>query len=200
MSLFLTVNMSKKEQESSNGSPSQIQRDQQEAINRTFDQTRNSVKKTVNEAQKDISDYTQQVVNLQKRAFEVTSDIADDYIESQKEIINSFNQSIWTPYVENIVNIVPAFPAVVSPTRADVYGNTFTNIVDNFVTATRLANKAVFANAELINTSLQQTRNTVREYSKIGVNAARNIHQTANEFATIGISAVQSTVPLGRRQ
>jgi hypothetical protein len=200
MSLFLTVNMSQKEQESSNVSPPQIQRDQQEAINRTFDQTRNSVKKTVNEAQKDISDYTQQVVNLQKRAFEVTSDIADNYIESQQEIINSFNQSIWTPYVENVVNETPAFPAVVSPTRADVYGNTFTNIVDNLVTATRLANKAVFANAELINTSLQQTRNTVREYSKIGVNAAKNIHLTANEFATIGLSAVQSTVPLGRRQ
>jgi len=197
---FQCVNMSKKEQESSNVSPSQIQRDQQEAINRTFDQTRNSVKKTVNEAQKDISDYTQQVINLQKRAFEVTSNIVDDCIESQKEIINSFNQSIWTPYVENIVNRTPVFPGVFSPIRADVYGNTFTNIVDNFVTATRLANKAVFANAELIDTSLQQTRNTVREYSKIGVNAAKNIHQTANEFATIWMSAVQSTVPLGRRQ
>jgi hypothetical protein len=176
--------MSKKEQESSNGSPSQTQRDQQEAINRTFDQTRNNIKKIVNEAQKGISDYTQQVINLQKRALEITMDIADDYIESQKEIINSFNQSIWTPYVENVVNRTSAFPAVFSPSRAEVYGNTLTNIVDNFVTATRLANKAVLANSELINTPLQQTRNTVREYSKIGVNVARNIHQTANEFAT----------------
>jgi hypothetical protein len=192
--------MSKKEQESSNVSPSQIQRDQQEAINRTFDQTRNNVKKTVNETQKDISDYTQQVANLQKRAFEVARDIADDYIESQKEIIDSFNQSIWTPYVENVVNRTSAFPAVFSPTRVEVYGNTLTNIVDNLVTATRLANKAVFANAELINMSLQQTRSTAMEFSKIGVNAAKNIHQTANEFATTGMSAVQSTVPLERRQ
>src|SRR5919108_2024685 len=143
MSLFLIVDMSKKEQESSNVSPLQIQRDQQEAINRTFDQTRNNVKKTVNETQKDISDYTQQVANLQKRAFEVARDIADDYIESQKEIIDSFNQSIWTPYVENVVNRTSAFPAVLSPSRAEVYGNTLTNIVDNLVTATRLANKTV---------------------------------------------------------
>jgi hypothetical protein len=192
--------MSKKEQEPSNVSLSQIQRDQQEAINRTFNQTRNNVIKTVSEVQKDISDYTQQVINLQKRAFEVTSDIADDCIESQKEIINSFNQSIWISYVENIVNRTSAFPAVFSPSRAEVYGNTLTNIVDNLVTATRLANKAIFANTELINTSLQQTRNTVMEFSKIGVNAAKNIHQTANEFATIGLSAVQSTVPLERRQ
>src|SRR5919108_3881501 len=117
--------MSKKEQESSNISPSQTQRDQQEAINKTFDQTINNVKKTVNEVQKDISEYTQQVINLQKRAFEVTSDIANDYIESQKEIVDSFNQSIWTPYIENIVNRTSAFPAVFSSSRAEVYSNTF---------------------------------------------------------------------------
>ena len=192
--------MSKKELESSNASPSQTQRDQQEAINRTIDQTRNNIKKTVNEAQKGISDFTQQVTSTQERALEITRDIADNYIESQKEIINSFNQSIWTPYVENVVNRTPAFPTVFSPSRAEVYGNTLTNIVDNFVTATRLANKTVFANAELINTSLQQARNNFREFSKIGVAAVKNINQTANEFATIGMSAVQSPLPAGKRQ
>jgi hypothetical protein len=195
--------MSKKELDSTTSgyvSPSQLQKEQQEAINRTFDQTRNNIKRTLNEAQKDISNYAQQVINLQERAFEITRDIADDYIESQKEIINSFNHSIWTPYIENVVNRTSGLSGVFSPSRAEVYGNTFTNIVDNFVTATRLANKTIFANAELINTSLQQTRNNVREFSKIGVNAAKNIHQTTNEFATIGLSAVQSSVPLGRRQ
>jgi hypothetical protein len=195
--------MSKKELEPTTSgyvSPSQLQKEQQEAINRTLDQTRNNIKRTVNEAQKDISNYAQQAINLQEKAFEITRDIADDYIESQKEIINSFNHSIWTPYIENVANRTSGLSGVFSPSRAEVYGNTFTNIVDNFVTATRLANKAIFANAELINTSLQQTRNNVREFSKIGVNAAKNIHQTTNEFATIGLSAVQSTVPLGRRQ
>jgi len=195
--------MSKKELDPTTSgyvSPSQLQKEQQEAINRTFDQTRNNISRTVNEAQKDISNYAQQVINLQERAFEITRDIADDYIESQKEIINSFNHSIWTPYIENVVNRTSRLSGVFSPSRAEVYGNTFTNIVDNFVTATRLANKTIFANAELINTSLQQTRNNVREFSKIGVNAAKNIHQTTNEFATIGLSAVQSSVPLGRRQ
>jgi len=195
--------MSKKELDPTTSgyvSPSQLQKEQQEAINRTFDQTRNNINRTVNEAQKDISNYAQQVINLQERAFEITRDIADDYIESQKEIINSFNHSIWTPYIENVVNRTSGLSGVFSPSRAEAYGNTFTNIVDNFVTATRLANKTIFANAELINTSLQQTRNNVREFSKIGVNAAKNIHQTTNEFATIGLSAVQSSVPLSRRQ
>jgi ElaB/YqjD/DUF883 family membrane-anchored ribosome-binding protein len=192
----IEYDMSKREQDSSNTTP-QIQRDQQEAINRTFDQTRSNIKKTVNEAQKDVSEYARQVVNLQERAIETTRDITDNYVESQKEIFNSFNQSIWTPYVENVANRTSVYPGMFSQSRVEVYGNLLTNVVDNFVTATRVANKTVFANAELINASFQQARNNVREFSKIGVNAAKNIHQATNEFATIGMSAVQS---IGRRQ
>ena len=191
--------MSKREQESSNTTPSQIQRDQIEAINKSFDQTRDNVKKTINEARKDISDYAEQITSLQETAIETTRDIADNLVESQKEIFNSFNQSIWTPYVEYVANAnrTSAFPVMFPSTRAEMYGNTFTNIVDNYVTSTRLANKAVFANAELINTSFQQARNNVREFSRISVTAARNIHQATNDFATIGLSTVQA---IGRRQ
>src|ERR671911_391670 len=78
--------------------------------------------------------------------------------------------------------------------------NTVSNVVDNFVTATRLANRTVFANTELVNMSLQQARNNAREYSRIGVNAAKNFHEAANEVAKIGFSAVEPTVPTQRRQ
>jgi septal ring factor EnvC (AmiA/AmiB activator) len=192
--------MSKRVLESSNTTPSQIHRDQQESINRSFDQTRNNIKKTINEVEKDISDYAEQLTNLQETAIEATRDIADNYLESQKEMYNSFNQSIWTPYVEYLANAnrTSAFPGMCSQSKAEVYGNTLTTMFDNFVTAGRLANKTVFANAELINTSFQQARNNVREFSRIGVTAARNIHQASNELATIGISTVQSMPPVGK--
>ena len=153
-------------------------RDQQEAINKSFDRTRDNIKKTINEAKKDISDYAEQITNLQETAIETIRDVADNYVESQKEIFNSFNQSIWTPYVEKVSNAnrTSPFPGKLLQFRAEVYGNTLTSIVDNFVTATRLSNKAVFANLELINTSLQEARNNVREFSRIGVTAARNIN------------------------
>ena len=169
-----------------------------EAINKSLDQTRDNIKKTINEAKKDISDYAEQITNLQETAIETIRDVADNYVESQKEIFNSFNQSIWTPYVENVANAnrTSTFPGMFLQSRAEVYGNTLTSIVDNFVTATRLANKAVFANLQLINTSFQEARNNVREFSRIGVTAARNINQATNEFATIGISTVQS---IGRK-
>lgn len=198
--------MSKKEQDSTttNASPAQQQKEQLEAVNKALDQTRDNVKKTVNEAKKDISGYAEQITNIQERTIEATRDLAEIYIESQREIINSFNQSLWNPYADNVINRIAAFSRVFSPSpsRAEVYGNTISNVVDNLVTATRLANKTVFANAELFNTSLQQITNNVRELSKINVNATKNFHQTANEIATIGCSTVESaaSTPLQRRQ
>ena len=190
--------MSKREQDSS-VSLSQLREQQVLIINKALDETRDNIKKAVNEAKKDISTYAEQFTTLQGRAIETARGITDEYIESQREIINSFNQSIWTPYVENVVNRTTTAPfiGVFSLPRAEVvYTNTISNTVDNFVTATRLANKAVFANIELINTSLQQARDNAREYSRIGVNAAKNFHEAANEVAKIGFSTVEpTTVP-----
>ena len=183
--------MSRKEQDTTNLSPAQLQREQQDTINKALDQTRETIKKSVNEAKKDISTYAEQITNLQERAIDATRDIAENYIDSQKEIINSFNQTVWNPYVENIANKTTGFPGVF-PLPTEVYTNTISNVVDNFVTATRLANKTVFTNAELINTSFQQARNNLREYSRIGVSAAKNIHQAANDLTKIGLSVVES--------
>ena len=193
--------MSKREQESttnSNVSPTQLGREQQETVNRAFDQTRDNIKKTVNEARKDVSLYSEQFTNLQERVIETTRNIAETYIESQREIFNSFNQSMWIPYVENVANRTTAYHGAFYSPRAEAYANTVGNMVDNFVTATRMVNKTVFANAGLINTSLQQASDNAREYSRIGINAAKNIHEAANEIAKIGVSVVEQTATVRR--
>jgi hypothetical protein len=63
--------------------------------------------------------------------------------------------------------------------------HTISSIVNNSVTATRLVNKTVFANTELIDTSIQQAGNNIREYFRIGVNA-KKFHKTTNEVVKIG--------------
>jgi hypothetical protein len=202
--------MSKREQDSTNTtsvSPSQLQREQQVLINKALDEARDNIKKAANEVKKDISTYSEQFATVQDRTIESARDIAEEYIESQREIINSFYQSVWTPYVENVANRTIPFPGVFSPPRTEVYTNITrtvfvytSNVVDNFVTTTRLANKTAFANAELVGTSLQQARNSVREYSRIGVNTAKNFHEAANEAAKIGFSAIEPTTASAQRR
>jgi vacuolar-type H+-ATPase subunit H len=159
--------MSKREQDSS-ASLSQL-REQQVLINKALDEARDNIKKAANEVKKDISTYSEQFATVQDRTIESARDIAEEYIESQREIINSFYQSVWTPYVENVANRTIPFPGVFSPPRTEVYTNITrtvfvytSNVVDNFVTTTRLANKTAFANAELVGTSLQQARSSKR--------------------------------------
>ena len=188
--------MSKKEQEHSTASVSQVQRDQREAVNKAFDQTRNNVKKTIYEAQKDVSDYAQQFSSMQEKAFAVTGEIADNYITSQKELFNSLNQTIWTQYAENVANRASAYPGVFSPSNVEVYTSNVSNLVDHFVTVTRLVNKTLFANAGLITSSLQQLSNNAMEFSRLGINAAKNVHETSSEIAKIGFSAIKPTATI----
>src|SRR5919108_4314158 len=114
--------MSKREQDSS-ASPSQLREQQVLIINKALDETRDNIKKAVNEAKKDISTYAEQFTTLQGRAIETARDTTEEYIESQREIINSFNQSVWAPYVDNIVNrtITTPFLGVFSIPRTEVY-------------------------------------------------------------------------------
>ena len=196
--------MSKREQDSintnTNASTSQLQRDREVLLNKALDETRDNIKKTANEAKKDISTYAEQFTTLQERAIDAARDIAEGYIELQREIINSFNPFVWTtPYMENVENRTPtAIPGVFSLPRTEVYTNTIriaqvytSTVVEHYMATTRLVSKAVSTHAELINTSLQQVGNNAREYSKIGINAAKNFHEAANEVAKTGFSTVK---------
>ena len=173
---------------------------EQDSINKALDEARDNIKKTATEAKKDISAYAEQFTNFQESAIDTARDIAEGYIELQREIINSFNQFVWNiPYMENFENRTPtANPEMFSLSRTEVYTNTIRmvqvytrTVVDNYITTTRLANKAAFTHAELINTSLRQVGNHAREYSRIGINAAKNFHEAASEVTKMGISAVQ---------
>ena len=168
-------------------------------MNKVLDETRDNIKKTANEAKKDVSTYAEQFTTLQERAIDTARDIVEGYIELQREIINSFNQFVWAPYLENVENrTTTAIPEVFSLQRTEAYTNTIkivqiysSTLADNYIATTRLANKAVFTHTELINTSLQQVSNNAREYSRMGINAAKNFHEAANEAAKIGLSSVQ---------
>jgi hypothetical protein len=63
--------------------------------------------------------------------------------------------------------------------------------VDNFVIVTKLAINTIFVNAELFNTSLQQARDSAKQFSRIGVNAFTTFQQTSSDTAALGYSAAQ---------
>jgi len=165
----------------------QQQQQQQQAVNKAIDDTKDNIRKATDEARKDIPRYTQAINEYQEQTIQVTIEIADYYIESQKEIINSF-QSAWVPAIER------AYAAFwnywMSPrVLTDIYARTVSNIAANTIATTRLANNAVFSNLEVFRTSIQITRHNLKEFSRIGVNAARAYEQTTRDTTTTTIGS-----------
>ena len=157
----------------------QAQQEQQHSVNRALDETKNNIRRATDEARKDIPRYTQAANEYQEQTIQVTIEIADNYLESQKEIINSF-QSAWVPAIERAYAVFWNY--WMSPRRiTDMYARTVSSIADNTVAATRVVNNTVFSNLDAFKTSIENTRDNLKEFSRIGVNAARTYEQTSRD-------------------
>src|ERR687885_597177 len=158
---------------------SQVQRDQQHSVNRALDETRDNIRKAVDEARKDIPRYTQAANQYQEQTIQTAREIADNFLESQKEIINSF-QSAWVPAIERTYGVFWNY--WMSPRlTTDMYARTVSSIADNTIAAARLVNNTVFSNLDAFKTCVQNTRDNVKEFSRIGVNAAKTFEQTSRD-------------------
>jgi hypothetical protein len=162
----------------------QLQQEQQQAVYKTLDKARDEIRRSVNESRKEIPRVTEAVSEYQQLTTDAARDIAETYIESQKEIINSV-QSAWSPLVENFDRA--NWNTVFSPGRvSEIYAYIVSSYADNLVTATKLANNVMFANMETFRTSLQQVKDNLRDLSKIGVNAAKTFEHISAETVRLG--------------
>ena len=180
------------ENTSSVPSPSQIQREQQQAVNKALDETKDEIKVATREAARDIPQYTQRLGDIQEQTIQTTREIADNYIESQKEIISIY-QSVWTPFIENANSRFWNYWSISPKGVAETYGTVISSFADNVISATRLTNNAVSANMELFSTALQQTKDNSKEFSRLGINAAKVFNEASNEIATTGFTAVETS-------
>ena len=182
----------KEDENTSVPSPSQIQREQQQAVNKALDETKDEIKVATREAARDIPQYTQRLGDIQEQTIQTTREIADNYIESQKEIISIY-QSVWTPFIENANSRFWNYWSISPKGIAETYGTVISSFADNVISATRLTNNAVSANMELFSTALQQTKDNSKEFSRLGINAAKVFNEASNEIAITGFSAVETS-------
>jgi hypothetical protein len=147
--------------------------------NFTLDETKSTVKKTTDEAVKEIPRFTKAVNEYQEESIQATKDIADSFLESQKEVIHSM-QSLWVPYIENVQNSYLSY--WVSPQRVtENYARAVSNIVDNTIVASRLANNELFATMDAWTNSIQHARDNAKEFSRLNANVANTFENAARE-------------------
>lgn len=145
---------------------SQLQREQEQAITKALDESRDNIKKTTNEARREIPRYTDVISDYQENTVQAIREVADTCIESQKDIIvNSFQ--LWSNWM-------------ISPRRvAEDYSNAVGNLADNAISATRLTNNAISANLQAFNTSVQTAKENIKEFSKMSGNTIKTFQQVS---------------------
>ena len=164
----------------SNTTSSQIQQEEQRyAVNRALDETKDNIRKTTDEARRDIPRYTQAVNEYHEQTIQAAREITDNYLDSQKEIINSY-QSAWLPQIEAANRAFVS--SWMSPRQfVDNYARVVSSFADNSIAATRLVNNTIFASLEGFKTSVQNTRDNAKEFSRIGVNTVKTFEQTSRD-------------------
>jgi cell division septum initiation protein DivIVA len=177
--------VNKKEEEQPQYTKTQVELSQQEirqAITKALDEAKDNTKRAVDQAKREIPHYTQIANDYQEQAIQAVREMVDNYIDTQKEIINSFQKSSWFPYIENTYGMHYWTTTFLSPRRmTEIYANMVSSFADNMVSATRLANNMIFANMETIKTITQQAKDNAKDMSRISVNTAKTFENVSRE-------------------
>ena len=142
---------------------------QQDAINKTLDNTLHNVKRTTDEATREIPRYTQRIAEYQEQTIKTIKDIAADFIDAEKQVIGSFqsqvdrNSGVWDLY--NPQKIAENHSVAV---------NNFTSYLLN---TANLVNNALLSNIRIYNTALEQTRDNLKACSKTNTNFIQSINR-----------------------
>jgi hypothetical protein len=166
-------------------------------VNKALDETKNNIRKSIDEVRAQIPRYTTAANEYQEQTIQTAREITESYLDAQKEIVNSFQSAI-NPHVENFSRIVNYCLTPSPKALADVYARAVTSFADNIITATRLTNNMVFGNVRTFNALLEQVADNSKEFSRIGVNAARALEQTSRDIAAAATVSSSSTTANAR--
>jgi vacuolar-type H+-ATPase subunit H len=165
---------------------------QQQAINKAFDETKNNIRRATDEARKDIPHYAQIVNEYQEETIQAARQMADNYLESQREIINSLQSAALVPEIEAANR--PDKSNWTSPRNVNEhYARLVSAFADNTIAVTKLVNSAMFANLDAFKRSVQNARDNVKEFSRIGVNSSKTFEEVSRETAATAATAATTT-------
>ena len=165
---------------------------QQDAINKTLDNTLHNVKRSTDEARREIPQYTQRIAEYQEKTIQTIKDIASDVIEAQKQVVDSFQSQQQQQQVNgnssNGINFYNGLWNLYNPQRiAENNAAMVNNFTSYLLNASNLINNALASNMRVYNTALEQTRDNVKAFTKTNTNYIKSVveqQQSVNRHNT----------------
>ncbi len=153
-----------------------------ESLEQAFDESKTNIDKSIREARNQIPRYTETVNQVQEQTLQATKDIAENYLEYQKQTIDSF-QSISTPYLYNVnnqfLNNQDYFRRI-----PEIYSQLVNNYAENTIAMSRIFNDMAFSNVELFKNVVDNTKKQSKHLAEIGkrnVSAYERIERDNND-------------------
>src|SRR5215204_6596076 len=157
---------------------------QQDAINKTLDNTLYNIKRTTDEATHEIPQYTQRIAEYQEQTIQSIKYIASDFIEAEKEAISSFQSQV--DRNSNSVNFSTSTGLwdLYNPQRiAENHAVMVNNFTSYLLNTSNLLNNALAANMRVYNTALEQTRDNLKACAKTNTNYVKAVEeQSVNSY------------------
>ena len=175
----MSKNITNQSEYSFNTNYNQNNNDFKESVNRSLDETKHNINRSIDESKNQIPRYNTIVNSYQEQSLQTAKEISEQFIESQKSIINSL-QSAFKPYNESFTGMVNSFASPDSMVKA--YSRCVSNFADNAVSSMRVANNIIFSNLDSWKSGLQQTRDNSKHIFNQNVNAAKTFEHNSREI------------------
>jgi NADH dehydrogenase/NADH:ubiquinone oxidoreductase subunit G len=171
--------------------PSSSERQQQEireAIVSAFDEAKDKTQRAVKEAKKEVPRYTEAVHSYQEKLIEVAREIAENHIDSQKDIIKLLQQSSWMRWLGEL-GYRSFWPNWISSKgMSETFADVVSNYVDNNFAAVRFYNEMMSVNGEALKNSWSQAKDNLKVFSKITLDSAKMFEHIFGDYAKMSMN------------
>ena len=144
-------------------------------VTRVLDEAKENVVNAAEEARREIPRYTETMRSYQEQIIQSSYEVADNYINIQKQIINSM-QSLLLPYWENLGFFGNGW--WISPRRMiESYANIVSSFAGNTLRTTQLVNKGMLTNMDAFKKTVDQARESSNDLARACMNFTKKIER-----------------------
>jgi hypothetical protein len=152
-------------------------RENEKAIDRTIEETKDSTRRAVREAKKELPEFTAAFHDYQEQNIAAIKEITYNSLELQKAAAKS-SQSIYWPYNALFWPYYLMFPQA----WTDTYARMASNFADMAIAATRFSNEMMLASMESNRNSFDYAKNSMQGWVKLYKETAETAEQMSRDF------------------
>ena len=147
-----------------------------------LDEAKENVVNAAEEARREIPRYTETMRSYQEQIIQSSYEVADNYINIQKIIINSM-QSLLLPYWENFYGFFGT-GWWISPRRMiESYANIVSSFAGNTLRTTQLVNNSMLTNMDAFKKTVDQARESSNDLARACMNFTKKIERDSLAYS-----------------